>query len=131
MKYEDCKNCVANENNIDDLINPETGLGLFGKKTVENMVAKGGELMSVEEFYNRKFAKQNTPLEWAEVDADSYDEAMGCVPPIDLSSSGFLVGEPWDHCAKTGAPRFTAYRFDGVKYTKSNRPMTRKEFTTI
>ncbi len=49
---------------------------------------------------------------------------------------GFLVGEPWDHCAATGAPRFSAFikrGYTGVKdsdakFYEANRPMTRKEF---
>ena len=40
---------------------------------------------------------QNDDRIWREIDGDSFDEMMNCVPPLRLNSLGFLSSEPYTH----------------------------------
>lgn len=74
------------------------------------------------------FEAQNTPIHWAATTEEKYDEMLGALPPADTYKGGFLVGEPFDHCARTGRPRYEAYRKSGDAYWVSDRPMTVADF---
>jgi len=75
-----------------------------------------------------KSSVQHTPIAWAEISGDKYEEMLCILPPAAQSSAGFLVGEPMDHDFSTGEPRYTAFRQDGTRYYESSRPITRREF---
>ena len=125
--------CFANINDhcIDDLINMETKTGVYSKKSIpelqkDNPTAK---VMKISEWSQIRHNRQNTPVQWVASTAANYDYALGCLPPIAYNGSGFLIGEPYDHDALTGKPRFTAHIMRGDKFFKSDRPMTIERFT--
>ena len=68
------------------------------------------------------------PIEWHETTREKYWEMLEVLPPAAMGGGGFLVGEPWDHHAITGQPRFAGYAEKQGKYWEADRPMTRKEF---
>jgi len=68
------------------------------------------------------------PVVWTETTAERFEEMLTVLPPAIMLAGNFLVGEPWDHHAVTGRPRFAAYRFQDRKYYEASRPMTVKEF---
>ena len=86
------------------------------------------EVMTLEDFCDWKAKQQRTPIKWLPSTHAAYEEMLGCLPPIDWNSGGFLVGEPYDHDAGNGLPRYTGYRRKNGKYQVSSRPMTRPEF---
>jgi len=53
---------------------------------------------------------------------------LECVPPAYQRGARFLVGEPYDHCAATGAPRFHGYKQVGQRFYETTRPVTVREF---
>jgi len=65
--------------------------------------------------------------QWREINAASYKEMLECLPPLAMSSIGFLGSEPYTHlptgeavyisCIESGSKFFAAY-------------LTRKEFKT-
>jgi hypothetical protein len=65
--------------------------------------------------------------QWREINPESYGEMLDCLPPLAMSSLGFLSSEPYTHlstgegvyisCIKSGSKFFAAY-------------LTRKEFKT-
>ena len=56
---------------------------------------------------------------------------LECLPPAAWIGAAFLVGEPSDHHAGTGAPRFQACRYVAGVYEASSRPLTLDEFRTM
>jgi len=71
---------------------------------------------------------QNTdPITWTETTEDRYNDMLEVLPPAAMIGSAFLVGEPSDHCAATGQPRFEAFRQRGAVYLVASRPMTIRE----
>jgi hypothetical protein len=67
-------------------------------------------------------AEQDAPVEWQEVTAERFEEMLNVLPPI-YFPGGFLVSEPCDHHARTGRPRYSAFRQEGGRYFASSRPM--------
>lgn len=118
-----------------DLIHPLTGKTAIFGKTLEDYQADpdyaGAERMTIEEFCQSKATTQDTPILWEETTEERYDEMLGCLPPALYTSSGFLVGESWDHHALTGRPRYQALIYKGKQYFQSSRPMTCKEFKEL
>ena len=65
--------------------------------------------------------------QWREINSASYDEMLECLPPLAMSSLGFLSSEPYTHldsgeavyisCIESGSKFFAAY-------------LTRREFKT-
>jgi hypothetical protein len=53
---------------------------------------------------------------------------LNILPPIAWNGWAFMVGEPDDHCAATGRPRFRGYRMRGNVYEVASRPLTVAEF---
>ena len=92
-----------------------------GVKTVERM--------TVEEFCQSKSAAQDVPVQWESITEERYYDLLECLPPAYYGAQGFLVGEPWDHHAMTGRPRYQACRCRQGVYEASNRPMTILEFS--
>jgi len=132
---------VPGENHIIDVIHPITGLTVYCQDTLESMLLRypGAIRMTIEAFCEAKAIRQHSPITWAEITEEEYYEMFEVLPPI-IRGNGFLVSEPWDHDAQTGAPRYGAYRrrrgHDAQSkecgiYEAANRPMTVKEFTEI
>jgi hypothetical protein len=130
-----CTECFAvpGEYWIIDVINPETGRTCINDMTLEEVRAErpdraGAVKMLISDWQESRAAAQRTPISWEQTTESEYHEMMGAVPPFCFASVGFLVGEPWDHDALNGRPRYTGYRNTGRGYYKSSRPITKKEF---
>ena len=134
---QDCVDCFAvpGSDNIIDVLHPATGLTVCYGKTLDQVreerpeYAKA-ERMTVEEFCCQKAMRQHAPITWAPTTAERFDEMLGVLPPAAGCNGfrAFLVGEPWDHDAETGEPRFQGFRMRGDKHEVASRPMTRREF---
>ena len=118
-----------------DCINPATGRTAIYGKTLEDCRQDpdyaGAERMTIDEFCRSKAALQDVPITWTETTEDRFDEMFEVLPPAYYHDSGFLVGEPYDHHAMTGRPRYQAYRRVGTRYEVANRPMTIQEFRIL
>lgn len=87
--------------------------------------------MTVDAFIDWKAAQQATPIEWEATTEDRFEDMLCCLPPIGWCNKGFLVGEPWDHEAKTGQPRYQAFRKTLDGFLCSSRPLTVKEWSAL
>lgn len=135
---QDCKECFAvpESDIMIDVLHPVTGLTVCFGKTLEQVRAErpeyaNAERMTVDEFCRQKAARQHTPITWAPTTEDRFLEMLEVLPPAagaSLHYQAFLVGEPWDHDAETGEPRFQGFRMRGDVYEVASRPMTRREF---
>lgn len=131
LKYD----TVVAEPNTDyciDFVYAETGLTHINGHTLEQVREEypNAQIMSFDEYVEGKFQRQNGPIEYTEISEEDYDSALNCLPPVCWYGNAFLLGEPYDHCAKTGQARYIAY-FGGKSFKCSNRPMTKKEFKSI
>lgn len=71
------------------------------------------------------------PVTWTECTEEVYSDMLDVLPPAAMKGGSFLVGEPWDHHAMTGQPRFAAYIKRQGKFFTASRPMTRAEFLAL
>lgn len=122
---------VPGENSIIDGINPDTGLTLVFAHTEAQVLER--EPKAVRMTWAAWSAgaierQQATAIAWEPSTAEQYDEMLNVLPPAAYAGGGFLVGEPYDHCFKTGAPRFQGYRQRGDVFEVASRPMTIAEF---
>jgi len=132
----DCERCYASKKSghIIDTIRPWDGLTWYNGHTLEQIQAEDpdAEEMGVDEFCAWKAAQQRTPITWTPTTGERYDEMLGCLPPALMLRGGFLVGEPCDHDAGNGQPRFQAFRVRSLHdeniFEVASRPMTRTEF---
>lgn len=141
-EHPEAKLCFAipGQTMIDE-INPNTGLGVYSGHTLEQVQERypGAQIMEIDEYCRSKAAAQDTAVVWIETTREEYDNMLGCLPPAAHNSRGFLVGEPWDHHALTGRPRYAAFiekttRGDGwreTRYYRASRPMTTAEFAAL
>jgi hypothetical protein len=123
---------IPGEESIIDVIHPVTGLTVYCHETLEQIQLRypGAIRMTVDAFCEQKAARQHRPITWEPITEEKYYEMFEVLPPI-IRGNGFLVSEPWDHDAQTGAPRYGAYRHRGETYEAASRPMTVKEFTQV
>ena len=124
---------VPGENSIIDAVNPTTGLSWYNGETLEQVRLRYplAELMLLDDYCTAKYERQNSAIVWNEISQEQYDEWFECLPPAAWGHRAFLVGEPSDHCAKTGRPRYHACRMVGDIAQAASRPMTRAEFTAL
>lgn len=116
-----------------DVIHPDTGLSYYGGLTLEQIQKSypGAVVVNVQEWIDAKAKVQDEPVKWELVTEEEFDEMLNCLPPAAGGGGrGFLVGEPWDHHAKTGKPRYQAYIRTDSHFVKSSRPMTVMEYQT-
>ena len=71
------------------------------------------------------------PVEWIEVGEEEYEGQLDLLPLEYWDGLGFLVGEPFDRCPKTGHPRFSAYVRANGRFYSADRPMTVREFKSF
>ena len=132
ISLSDCKRAFVSKrtSTVIDIIHPRLGIGIYGGQTLAECRAKNpdAEEMDFEEFCKWLAEQQRTPITWEETTQERFDDMMGILPPAAMTGNAFLVGEPSDHDAGNGMPRFQAYRRRGNAYQASSRPMTRKEF---
>ncbi len=124
---------VPGEDYLIDCINPDTGLSCIEGETLEQIRLRypGAEVVNIDEHCKAKGQKQDSPIEWKEVTEERYWEMLEILPPACQKQRGFLVGEPWDHHAVSGRPRYGAYLERGGKFYESLRPVTITEFEDI
>lgn len=127
----DCTECwaVPGAGHIIDVIHPETGLTwCFGKDEARVKETEPAAVrMPIADWTRARAAAQRTPIRWRETDRASFTRMLEILPPIDWTGDAFLVGEPHDHEADTGRPRYQAFRKCGERYYASSRPLTRGE----
>jgi hypothetical protein len=117
--------------NIIDAVHPNTGRGMYSDETLAQVRERypGADTYDFVEWCTARGAEQSTPIEWAETTQALYHEMMDVLPPVIVKNCAFLVGEPMDHLASTGEPRFEAFRYRaGGHYEVANRPLTVAEF---
>lgn len=116
---------------IIDAVDPETGLTFYAGETFQQIKKRwpNAALTTLDDFCAWKANVQRSPVAWFEVNEREYIDMLSVLPPADRDQNGFLVGEPSDHYADTGEPRFQAYRktADG-RFMRSNRCLSRAEF---
>jgi hypothetical protein len=122
---------VPGSDSIVDVIHPATGKSWIAGETLEQIRLRypGAEVVNFDEWCKAKGDRQNSPVAWTEVSEKQYWDWLECLPPVAMKASGFMVGEPSDHHAASGQPRYQACVRVGDKHYASNRPMTVKEFT--
>jgi hypothetical protein len=131
----DCVDCwaVPGANSIIDVIHPVTGRTWINGNTPAEMLAREPRAvrMVLSDWLAEKAARQQTPITWTQTTEATYREMLDVLPPAAWVAGYFLVGEPTDHCAATGAPRFQGYRETAGRYFASSRPITLAELRAI
>jgi hypothetical protein len=124
----DCTDCYAvpGAGSIIDVIDPRTDLTWCYQKTAADIAAQepGAVRMTIEEWTTAQAARQRTPWAWEPSTAERYQDMLDVLPPAYWQGGVFAVGEPADHDAGTGRPRYDAYRQQGDRYFVSTRPVT-------
>jgi hypothetical protein len=124
---KDCTQAFAEPgaDSMIDLIDPTTGRSICCNENLEQIRLRypTAEIVEVAHFLVQKAHRQDTPIEWTEVTEDQYEDMLNVLPPAFWERGLFLVGEPSDHHAISGRPRFAAYRQAGGKYFTASRPM--------
>jgi len=132
VRFSDCQRCIISKSRgtIIDMLRPDTGRTWYCSETLEECRKRypDAEEMSYDEFVAWKVRQQRTPVTWQETTRERFDEMLNVLPPAAMLGGGFLVGEPYDHDAGSGLPRFSAYRRKCDRYEVASRPMTRAEF---
>lgn len=122
----------ADAGTLIDIINPATHQGVYGNLTLEQIQTEypGATVQAITDFCAAKGARQDgEPKLWTEITEDRYNEMLNVLPPAAYGSSGsFMVGEPTDHHAATGRPRFSCFKAEYGKFYALNRPVTFREF---
>ncbi len=137
MKYSDCKTAFVEPcaDNMIDLIHPETGKSLIEGETLEQIRRRypTAEVVNVDDWLAAKAAKQDEPVTWKETTEERYHEMLNVLPPACWIGGYFLVGEPWDHHAVNGRPRYAAFGQVGQngRYVEASRPMTIVELKAL
>ena len=118
---------------MQDVIHPITGLTMSYQKSEADMVKQHPTIlrMTVEAFCQKKAELQNAPVEWMPTDQATYYDRLEALPPEFMDGSRFLLGEPMDHCAKSGLPRFEGYYARNGRYFYTSRPVTVRDFKVL
>ena len=121
---------VPGQDSIIDCVHPVTGKTCIYGKTLEDVQQEEPKAvkMTVEQWAQEKAKRQDGELSWEPITEERYYEMLECLPPACYRDHGFLVGEPWDHHALTGAPRYQACIHTSDGYFASSRPMEKREF---
>lgn len=109
--------------NLIDAIRPDGLTFCFGE--TEEEIKRRYPLavkVKIEEWLKEAASRQQSPIVWEVTTAESYENMLNVLPPIDWAGGYFLVGEPTDHDITTGQPRYTAMRQQGEKFYTSSRP---------
>lgn len=124
--------------NVIDFAKPD-GTTLHLVNSREELLARYPDavLSTYEAWSSARGAEQDSSVTWTEITERQFWDALGALPPALQIGSAFLLGEPFDHHAVTGQPRFTAYVQRVIagaedvrteRFEASSRPMTRAEF---
>ena len=109
------------------------GQTIYGRKPVDKVLAENPsyKLVEYDEYVAAASAEQDQPIVWSPLSEEDYYEKMDCLPPAVARSYGFLLGEPQDHYAATGKPRFAAFLKLGPRFCRSSRPLRVEEFLNL
>ena len=120
---------VPGHESVLDMVHPDTGRSMVYGKTLEQIRAEnpGAEVVNFEAWLAAKAERQHTPVIWHPCTEERYHEMLEVLPPAFWRGGLFLVGEPCDHDAGTGQPRYAAFWKRGDRFTASDRPITRQE----
>jgi len=120
-------------NHIIDTVNPETGLSWYFAESLEKIRERypTAEIVNFDAWIDAQAAKQDAPISWNETTEEKYWYMLEVLPPAYQHGNYFLVGEPYDHHAKTGMPRYDAFGKVGDKYVASSRPVTVAEMRKV
>lgn len=130
MKQEMCF-WVPGQHNIIDMARDDGLSATFGQTLAEVQERYPDAVYGpFEDYVAAKSADQDVPVTWAEVTEERFYDMLEVLPPAWMGRGGFLVGEPWDHHARTGQPRFAAFVQRAKKFYEASRPMTVAEFKT-
>ncbi len=128
---------IPGEHSIIDVIDPETGLtAVLGQTYLEVQTRyPNAERISLDDWTAQRAAQQDTAIVWTRTTRRKYWEMLEVLPPAYWKGGAFLVGEPTDHHARTGQPRFAAYWQRGSSedfaiYLVASRPLTARELKT-
>lgn len=112
-----------------DMVHPDTGRSIVYGETLEQIRARypGAVVVNFDAWMAAKAERQHTPVEWRECSEARYHEMLNVLPPAFWQGGLFLVGEPSDHDAGTGQPRYAAFWKRGGAYLGADRPMTCRE----
>ena len=126
---------VPGADSIIDLVHPVTGRSQIYGKDLTQIQAEhpGAVVMDFEAHCKEHAARQDAGGEWRETTEAKFHDMLNVLPPAAAvpGYSHFMVGEPYDHHAVTGQPRFSAFRQSGGNYFEFSRPMTFREFKQI
>ena len=125
-----CKCFVANDELL-DFAHPHTDRSQFNNLTLEEMqrIYPGAEIVNYNDFKAAKAARQDAePREWKEVTKERYMDMLEVLPPAAMRRWAFLVGEPYDHHAGTGRPRFACFKREGGNHYELSCHITHAEF---
>lgn len=135
LSLEDCIECYAvpGSDSIIDVIHPDTGLTWVYQKTAEDVTTQNPAAvrMRLADWMQAKTKRQHGPITWMPTTREQYHEMLEVLPPAMWSGGAFLVGEPDDHDAETGEPRFRCYFHEAGAYSVASRPMTRRELKSF
>ena len=135
LRMSDFKHAFAvpGSDSLIDIINPSTGRSHIAGEDLEQIAARypGAVVVSIDDFCKAKAARQDSPIGWDEVTEESYQEMLNVLPPELWAGGAFLVGEPSDHHATTGAARFACYVRRYGKHYQATRPISRAEFRAL
>lgn len=122
-----------NLSGIIDVVDPVTGRSAIQGETLAEIRERypTAELIEYADFAARKAAAQDAPIVWSATTAEKYADMLNVLPPAVWLAIGFLVGEPCDHHAATGRPRFAAYVHVNGQYFTASRPLTVQEFRAL
>jgi hypothetical protein len=137
LTRHDCQDCFAvRGQSMIDLIHPNTGKSVCFAETLDQIRLRypTAERMTVADFCRSKAELQDAPVTWVTTTEETWHDMLEVLPPACYrqfdGGCGFLVGEPADHHAVNGFPRYDAFRRDVNGYWTASRPMTRYEFLT-
>jgi hypothetical protein len=135
VNLDDCTQCVAvpGAMSVIDVINPKTGRTFYEGQTLEEVRARGAEyaqavIMSTDDHRKARAAQQDVPVKWQVTTGETHWEMLEVLPPAMMQGNAFMVGEPGDHHAISGKPRFQAHFEIRGRFFVSDRAMTRDEF---
>lgn len=122
---------IPGESSLIDVIDNETGLTSVYGETFEQVRTRypNAERITVASWSAARAAAQDTPILWRRTNRAKYHEMLNILPPALWIGGAFLVGEPMDHHALSGQPRFSAYwqrgsSEDFAVYLVASRPLT-------
>ena len=117
-------------NCIDTVAPGPCQLGAYSGETLEEIQQRypGAVMVSMAAWLEEKAKAQNTPVIWEAATEEAYMYGLEVLPPIGWEGNAFMVGEASDHDAKTGRPRYQAFKMENGKHFAASRPMTVAEF---